>query len=368
MSIPLVVGCTVGISPAAQTKLRDTFKGFHFYPKANSPSCAESETFASDELAEIEVFFTTGRGLPPVIKNLDQMPKLRHIQLGSAGADKALKSEVISQLKGQAGSEAKGGITLSTASGTHVLSIPPYVVGMVIALYHQLPRMILKGRDDKRWMSEEEADINGETYFARSLYGRTAGLLGYGALGRETARLLKSHGMKVIAANTSGKATPQDGYVIPGTGDPQGSIPEQYYSSKDSASLEAFLKRSDVLVCSLPSTPQTKYLLNKDKLAMLPPHAVLVNVGRGDLIPTDDLMAALEAPNGLWGAALDVTDPEPLPSGHALWSHPKVVITPHTSGNTEGEMDIAAEIALTNARRIAEGKEVINRVRFDRGY
>lgn len=103
-------------------------------------------------------------------------------------------------------------------------------------------------------------------------------MLGYGALGRETARLLKAHGMRIIAANTSGKKTTDEGYIIPGTGDKEGehrlqvgvlisgSIPEEFFSTKDPKSLDAFLKQTDVLVCSLPGTPRTQYLLDAQKL------------------------------------------------------------------------------------------------------
>jgi phosphoglycerate dehydrogenase-like enzyme len=80
------------------------------------------------------------------------------------------------------------------------------------------------------------------------------------------------------------------------------------------------------------------------------------------------LIAALDKKDGLFGAALDVTDPEPLPDKHPLWTHPKVIVTPHVSGNTEGEMDIATEICIENIRRINEGEKVVNEVDFTRGY
>lgn len=113
-----------------------------------------------------------------------------------------------------------------------------------------------------------------------------------------------------------------------------GSLPEKYFSTKDPKSLEAFLKECDVLVASLPDIPQTRYMLDAEKLcesslnyrvvqltmpALLKPHAVFVNVGRGSLVRSDDIIKALDAPNGLFYAALDVTDPEPLPDGHPLW-------------------------------------------------
>jgi len=76
----------------------------------------------------------------------------------------------------------------------------------------------------------------------------------------------------------------------------------------------------------------------------------------------------LDKKDGLFGAALDVTDPEPLPDNHPLWTHPKVIITPHVSGNTEGEMDIACDILLENVRRLEMGEGVVNEVDFGRGY
>lgn len=121
-------------------------------------------------------------------------------------------------------------------------------------------------------------------------------------------------------------------------------------------------------------------------LAMLPPNALFVNFGRGNLVKSgvstllyhsyrenqdwwvDDLITALDKKDGLFGAALDVTDPEPLPDNHPLWTHPKVIITPHVSGNTEGEMDITVEILVENVRRLESGEGVVNEVDFSRGY
>ncbi|WVQ84835.1 hypothetical protein IAT38_006992 [Cryptococcus sp. DSM 104549] len=361
--LPFTVNCSVALPPATVSKLTSTFTSFIYRP---TPAGSLSSEFTSSELASADIFFTRNTGVPH--PTLDDLPKLKLVQLCSAGADKAIASPALKGHVEGVGKHEGREVLLATAAGTHVLSIPNYAVGMVILLLHQLPRQIIGARNEQRWLSEEDCDMDGEAYYARSTAGRTVGLLGYGALGRETARLLKAHGMRVIAANTTGKATPQDGYIIPGTGDKDGSIPEEYFSTKDPKAVEAFLKQSDVLIASLPNTPATKYFLNKEKLAMLPPNAVIVNVGRGTLIPSDDLLEALNTPNQLFGAALDVTDPEPLPASHPLWSHPKCVITPHLSGNTENEMDIAADILVANAKRLAEGKGVVNKVHWERGY
>lgn len=95
--------------------------------------------------------------------------------------------------------------------------------------------------------------------------------------------------------------------------------------------------------------------------------AVMARIQPG-LTCAEDLIKALDKPDGLFGAALDVTDPEPLPPKHPLFTHPKVIVTPHQSGNTEGEMDIATQICLENLKRIEKGDKVVNEVDFTRGY
>ncbi|WOO80283.1 putative protein in proB 3'region [Vanrija pseudolonga] len=359
---PLTVLCTVGVSAECEERLRDAFGTFHYY--------AEGEEIPADILPSIDVMFNTWTGPPGVVSDFAQTPRLKHVQLCSSGADKAMASAPFQKLVRDGGKVAgvERNVTLANASGTHVLTIPNWVVGMLVNVYHQVPRQIMIARNEQRWALRPEIDAGGGQYYARVTHGRMAGMLGYGQLGRESARLLKAMGMRIVAANTSGKATPQDGYVIPGTGDADGSIPEAYYSTKDAAQTREFLSRCDVLVASLPNTPQTAGWLDEEKLGHLPPNAVFLNVGRGSLVKSEHLLAALDRPSGLFGAAIDVTDPEPLPDGHPLYTHPRVIVTPHLSGDTEGEMDIAADVFLRNCARVAEGKEVINRVHFERGY
>jgi phosphoglycerate dehydrogenase-like enzyme len=105
------------------------------------------------------------------------------------------------------------------------------------------------------------------------------------------------------------------------------------------------------------------------RVALLKQSAIFINVGRGDLISSSELLAALDhSINPLFGAAIDVTDPEPLPDRHPLWTHDRCIVTPHASGDTEGEFEIATDIAIENARRIRAGEEVLNRVDLVRGY
>lgn len=95
---------------------------------------------------------------------------------------------------------------------------------------------------------------------------------------------------------------------------------------------------------------------------------MLVNIGRGDLVKSEEILAALDAPEGLWGAVLDVTDPEPLPDGHPLFTHPAVIVTTHTSGSFENYYDSGADVLIRQAERLAQGQPPINVIDPAKGY
>ncbi|TYJ53661.1 hypothetical protein B9479_005687 [Cryptococcus floricola] len=355
-----ILACTVFLEPPVIERLHKAFAKVHYHPDGVLPK---------EALQEADILFTEMVGVPAQITDLKaEIPNLKLIQLVCAGSEKVLACPAVKNYAAQ----SDRSITLANASGIHVLSIPNYVVASILGAYHQLSRQIIFGAVNKRWATRAEIEITDKPYYARSPRGRTVGMLGYGALGRESARLLSCLGMKIIAANTSGSATEQTGYIIDGTGDADGSIPETYYSTKDRASFEAFLKRCDVLVSSLPNTSATQYLIGPKELGKSPSssNALLVNIGRGNLVKSEDLLAELNKPEGegLFAAHVDVTDPEPLPEGHPLWSHRKATITPHLTGDTEGEYDIAVDILIANVKNLAVGERLYNAVDFVKGY
>ena len=127
------------------------------------------------------------------------------------------------------------------------------------------------------------------------------------------------------------------------------------------------LPGADLVVLALALTPETEGIIAADELSLMEDHAWLVNVARGRHVVTDDLVDALRD-GAIGGAGLDVTDPEPLPHGHPLWTLPNCIITPHVGNTPEMAMPLLAERISANVRRFADGEELIGPVDVDAGY
>jgi phosphoglycerate dehydrogenase-like enzyme len=180
--------------------------------------------------------------------------------------------------------------------------------------------------------------------------GRTMLVVGLGGIGVETARRAHALGMTVIAIRNSGTQGPE--YVA------EVGLPDK---------LRPFAARADVIVNTLPLTPETKGLFDGEVFDAAKRGALFINVGRGGTVVTDDLVAALRD-GRIGGAGLDVTDPEPLPPDHALWRAPNVIITPHVAAGLEGNEAPRWLLARENLRRYAEGGKLLSEVDVRRGY
>jgi phosphoglycerate dehydrogenase-like enzyme len=158
-------------------------------------------------------------------------------------------------------------------------------------------------------------------------------------------------------------------YTPPGLGDPEGIFPSKWFSGASTEELHAFLSSGlDLLVVATPLTDKTTHLLSAAEFNILSERKTFVtNIARGPIINTDDLIDALD--NGvIRGAALDVTDPEPLPDGHPLWSAKNLILTPHVSGSSTSYNTRVLAILEYNLQRFSDGKQLTNRVSRKDGY
>lgn len=182
--------------------------------------------------------------------------------------------------------------------------------------------------------------------------------------------------MEVIAYTASEKDTDEKkrdkGFIVPGTGDVEGTIPKEWWFGLEKEQLHAFLKRDlDWLLVSVPLTEQTRGVLGKEEFEVLSHNGkrevLLTNIARGGILKQDELIEALKD-GTLAGAALDVTDPEPLPEDSELWGLENVVVTPHVSGNGVAYTERTFKLLEMNLEHREKGEKLINVVRRSRGY
>lgn len=182
----------------------------------------------------------------------------------------------------------------------------------------------------------------------RSFAGSTVVLLGAGGIGRALVPMLEPFGCRVLAVSDSGD--------FPGA---ERTVTRAAYRD--------VLPEADYVVVLAPSTPATRGMIGAAELALMKPTSWLVNVARGDLVVTDDLVAALAA-GTIDGAALDVTDPEPLPDGHPLWDEPRALITPHAANPADAYWPTLAARVRENVARRGAGEPLLGVINADSGF
>lgn len=299
-----------------------------------------ADEIPSDIWAYIEVLYTF-QTLPAP----GQAPRLRWVQLHSAGADHAL------------GHPALDGVILTTTSGIHAVNIGEYVLALMLAWAHRLPALI----DHQR--RAEWPQGRWDLFVPQELRGTSVGIVGYGSIGRQVGRLAHAFGMRVLAVQRGADRTDR-GYVVPGVGDPAGIIPERFYRP---AELREMLAECDYVVLAVPLTAATRHLIGADELRAMKPTAFLINVARGDVVDQAGLIRALQE-GWIGGAGLDVFAQEPLPADSSLWRMENVILTPHIAGFTPHYDDRAADLFAENLRRYLAGEPLLNRADVQRGY
>lgn len=308
------------------------------------PVKAASE-ISGDTWKTIDILYSTR-----VLPEPDEAPRLRWIQAHNAGVDHLLSQSLL---------QSAEDILVTTVSGIHAPKIAEYTLGMILAFAHKIPVMLrLQAHSD--W-----PETRFEQLLPRTLRGSTLGIVGYGSIGRETARLAQAFGMDVLATKRDVKHPEQHGeYNIPGTGDPDGTQVNRLYPPE---ALKSMLAECDFVQVTVPSVAANKKLLGEAEFAAMKRHAVLINIARGDVIDENAMTQALQS-GQIGGAALDVFEIEPLPVTSPLWGMDNVIISPHVAGNTDHYFEDAAEVFAQNLERYIADEELLNVVDRKRGY
>lgn len=261
-------------------------------------------------------------------------PNLRWVQSMSAGVDRYVAIEELAR---------DDDIVLTNMKTAHGPTIADHCFAMLLSLTRDL-ESCAQARRDKAWRREGSGK---ETV---SLDGKTLLVCGLGGIGTQVAKRGKGFGMHVLGTVRTLRPAPD--------------FVDELHPGDD---LDELLPRADVVAICLPLTDETGGLFNAGALARMKPGSILINVGRGKIVDSDALLAALKGGH-LAGACLDVTDPEPLPSEHPLWDAPNLVLTPHVSGRAETTTERRTILLRENLRRFAAGEPLVNVVDKQAGY
>jgi len=293
----------------------------------------------------VEILYTS---FATPLPSPEQVPRLRWVQLYSAGPDPILNQPLF-----------QTSVTFTTTSGLHAINMAEHVLTMVLAWFHRFP-YLLEWRQQRQWPSGSE---RASSFVAEELRGKAIGIVGYGSVGRQIARLAVAFGMHVLAMQR-GTDHRDHGFLFPGIGDPDGTLPDRYYAPGE---LHSMLGESDVVVIAVPLTSKTRELFDDAAFRAMKPSVFLVNIARGDICNEAALIRALREKQ-IAGVALDVFHQEPLPPDHPLWHLPHVFMSPHTAGLTPQYNERAATIFEENLRRYLVGESLYNVVNKTQEY
>jgi len=303
------------------------------------------EEFNESLLADVEVMFAHHILPDPAIT-----PNLQWVALYSAGVDRIVDQPLF----------AETNIPFTNTSGIHAVPTAEYVFSHIIG-FSQNIRQMLYDQSSMHW-----PDYSGRMamYSLRELRGSTLGIVGYGSIGREVARIGDAFGMHVLAVKNNLRVLEDHSYCVPGTGDPHGDLPDRLYPPE---ALLSMLAECDYVVITVPLTEQTYHMMDAAAFNAMKKTAYLVNISRGKVVDEQALIPALKSGH-IAGAALDVFETEPLPDTSPLWQLNNVVISPHVSALSTMYKDRAVEVFAANLDRYLNREPLFNVVNRDRGY
>jgi phosphoglycerate dehydrogenase-like enzyme len=255
---------------------------------------------------------------------------VRWVHSMSAGVEKILFPEIVDSP-----------VPLTNGKGVFTGSLAEFAIASILFFAKDLRRLV-RNQQAGQW---RQFDIE-------LIRDRVLGIVGYGDIGRESARLARAFGMKVVAVRRRAALSHQDPDL------------EQTYSPEG---LREMLAICDYVLVTTPLTPETRGMIGEAEFGAMKNSSVIVNVGRGPVIVESALIAALTAKR-IRGAALDVFDEEPLPEGHPFYALENVLLSPHSADHTVGWADLAIHVFIENFKRFRAGQPLRNIVDKKAGY
>lgn len=277
-----------------------------------------NEADALPKAGEAEGFYGT-----PTAELLRAAPRLRWVQVASAGVEHYLLPELVNS-----------DVVLTNAKVIYGSHLADHLMAFILAFNRNLPHLL---RSQQREVWESRANMR-----AMEMAGETLLIVGLGGTGLALARRAAAFDMRVIATTRSPKAP------VPGV---------EHIGRADE--LHALLPQADHVAICCALTPETYHLCSESEFRLMKPTAFIHSVTRGGVIDHDALVQALRG-GEIAGAGLDVTEPEPLPAGHPLWQMPNVMITPHSSGHSPHSGQRMFDLLRENLRRFAAGEPLLN--------
>ncbi len=328
--MPIKVFIDVDVAPPVLAALEESGR---FEIDVDIPPEEVARRFDPARISDAEVLFCT---FPPI--NFEDMHRVKWVQVSSSGYTQLFGLD----LPGR-------GICATNGRGCFDVPIAEWNISMMVNLARDL-RQLIRNQDSSVW--------DRSAVFQREIRGLTVGIWGYGGIGRETARLARQLGLRVHVMTRSGVGPRTDVYVVPGTGDPDGLLPDQVFCAGEELK---FLEGLDFLVVALPLTKATDGLIGQRELKALPQKAFVLNPARGSIIQEESLIRALRE-KWIAGAALDTHYHYPMPPDHPLWKFPNVLFTPHISGSSLSPNFVPRlwDIFAINMDRFIAGEPLLN--------
>ncbi len=330
---------TVPFNEQSLARLRELSPRLHIQVETGR----KADEIPAEIWSKVEILYTD-----QVMPLPEQAPNLRWVQFHFTGIDPVVDVPLMH----------KPDLLMTTLSGAAAPQVAEYAVSLLLGLGHRMIELS-QAQDKADWPRERW-----ERFRPMELRNSTVGIIGYGSLGREMARLLRPFGTRILAVKRDVFHPEDHGYTIPGLGDPGGDLFDRLYPPQ---ALRSMMKECDFVVVMLPLTAETRGLIGAAELAVMKPSAYFVQLARGAVVDQTALLLALQE-RRIAGAALDVFQEEPLPNNHPLWRLNNVILSPHIAGMSAAYDERALALWTENLKRYLTGASLLNLLDVQKGY